>query len=62
MSDGTLANLFASLADKELVGGCDCCSAVQRLSEDVAMPGVWHLIIHHDDDCPVLRAHKAVTN
>ena len=52
--------LFDSLADKRIPGGCSTCDAEQRL-EEVA-PNVWSLVVCHDDRCPVLRAHKAVTN
>jgi hypothetical protein len=52
VSDGTLDNLFNALAGQELPGGCDDCNAVQTLSEDKAHPGVWHLVIQHDDGCP----------
>ena len=62
MGDGTLDALFNSLAGRELPGGCDDCNAVQTMKEDDSMPGVWHLVIHHDDGCPVLRAREAGAN
>jgi hypothetical protein len=62
MGDGTLDSLFNSLAGRELPGGCDDCNAVQIMREDVAVAGVWHLVIHHDDGCPALRSRRAGTN
>lgn len=62
MSDGTLDNLFNSLAGRELPGGCDQCDATQTIREDDQVPGVWHLVICHEDHCPTLRSRKARTN
>ena len=54
--------LLASAATKgqHVRGGCDSCDAHQTLEE--VDDGIWSLTVHHDDDCPVLRAAKAKTN
>lgn len=41
-------------------GGCDRCDAYQVLTEESA--GVWHLVVHHDDWCPFIRARTAEEN
>ena len=51
---------FSSLAGQKIPGGCDCCDAYQTL-EEVA-PGIHTLTVHHDDDCPFLRARQAEAN
>jgi hypothetical protein len=58
--DGSITDLFASLAGQEIPGGCSECSAYQTVREEV--PRIFRLLIHHDNDCPVLRAAKAGTN
>jgi hypothetical protein len=58
MSDGTLDALFNSLTGRELPGGCHDCIAFQTMAEDKLVPGVWHLVVHHDDGCPVLRSRE----
>jgi len=60
MGDGTLDGLFNSLTGRDLPGGCDMCSAFQTV--ETLSDGVWHLVIHHDDACPVLRASRRRTN
>ena len=54
MSD--LVNLFGAVDGAEIPGGCERCDAFQTLS--VLTAGVWHLVVHHDDGCPVLEAVK----
>jgi hypothetical protein len=60
MDDDTLQHLFDSLAGQELPGGCPDCDAYQEMTE--LQPGVWSLIVFHDDDCPQWRARNAGTN
>jgi hypothetical protein len=55
-----LEDLFGQIEDEPVPGGCDRCDAYQTLSEESA--GVFVLVVHHDDHCPVLRAMKAGTN
>lgn len=52
--------LFREAEGKRIPGGCDQCEAYQ-IVESVS-PGVWHLAIRHDADCPILRASRAGTN
>jgi hypothetical protein len=53
-------DLFRSLEGSEIPGGCDQCNAVQRTTE--VIPGVWSVIVAHDDDCPTQRIKKAKVN
>jgi len=62
MSDGTLDNLFNSLAGRELPGGCELCHATQTMREDENVSGVWVLVNAHDDNCPTMRARDAGSN
>jgi hypothetical protein len=62
MPDGTIGDLFNSLVGRELPGGCDDCDSFQTMEEDSTYGGVWHLVIHHDDECPSWRAMKAGEN
>ena len=62
MSHGTIGDLFHSLTGRPLPGGCDDCDAFQIMEEDKTHPGVWHLVIHHDDECPLWRARQAEAN
>ncbi len=60
MSADPLGELFGSIAGHRIDGGCDDCRAFRTLTE--VMPGVWKLLIHHDDTCPYLRAIDAEAN
>lgn len=60
MSD--LASLFGGLAGERVPGGCDRCSAYQTVTEDERDLRVWHLVVHHDEDCPVARTIRAGMN
>ena len=53
---------FSALTGREIPGGCDDCNAVQTMEEDATIPGVWHLTVKHDDECPFLRARRAGAN
>lgn len=33
-------------------GGCDYCDAIQEVVRDKELPGIVHINIRHDDDCP----------
>jgi hypothetical protein len=48
--------LMRPLVGRETPGGCESCDAYQTVRPGV--PGVWHLTVHHDDDCPALRQHQ----
>ncbi|MGD0083560.1 MAG: hypothetical protein ABSD78_10230 [Acidimicrobiales bacterium] len=50
MSD-SFVNLFGPLDGAEIPGGCDACDAYQTVGP--VERGIWSLIVHHDDDCPV---------
>jgi hypothetical protein len=60
MSDDSIGNLFSSLAGHLIAGGCTYCDATQKMTE--VAPGVWRLVVAHDDNCPSLRARKAKSN
>jgi hypothetical protein len=53
-------DLFSQIEDQPIAGGCDQCDAYQTMA--VESPGVYVLVVHHDDWCPVLRARKAAAN
>jgi hypothetical protein len=40
---------FSNLTGREIPGGCAECSAYQTMRQE--LPGVWVLVVHHDDDC-----------
>ncbi len=44
-----------------LDSACTQCDADHTTTADPDLPNVWHLTIHHDDDCPFL-AHLIETN
>jgi hypothetical protein len=52
--------LFAKVEGDRIPGGCDQCDAYQVLEQ--LSPGVHALNIHHDDDCPILRASRSEAN
>lgn len=60
MTDDSIGNLFSSLTEHLIAGGCDQCNAAQKMAEVV--PGVWLLTVAHDDGCPALRVKKANLN
>ena len=53
---------FSALVGREIPGGCDRCDALQVMAVDEDVPGVWHLQVQHDDDCPFLRSLMAGAN
>jgi hypothetical protein len=53
-------DLFRKVHGKQIPGGCDTCDAFQTMDE--VSHGVHMLTVHHDDDCPTLRAMNADTN
>jgi hypothetical protein len=55
-----LEDFFEQIEDEPIRGGCSQCDAFQVLTE--ASAGVWHLVVHHDDGCSVLRATRAEAN
>lgn len=48
-----LGRFLASLAGKRIPGGCAKCNAEQRLDEQE--PGIWRLVVAHEENCPVWR-------
>jgi hypothetical protein len=55
-----LEDLFRKAEGAAIPGGCDTCSAFQTIES--LTPGVHVLKVHHDDDCPTLRAMNAGSN
>lgn len=47
---------FSNLAGERIDGGCDHCDAYQTV--DQVAPGVWSMVVHHDDWCPWLRRRQ----
>jgi len=47
-----VANLLGPLDGAFVPGGCDSCNAEQTAV--AAAPGVWQILVAHDDECPVL--------
>lgn len=37
---------------KRTPGGCESCDAYQTVRQ--AEPGLWNIVVHHDDWCPTL--------
>lgn len=60
-ADGGLAArmLRPMIGQAPVYGGCDACEANQTVHEDEMLPGVFHIVVHHDDWCPILAAHEA---
>jgi hypothetical protein len=42
------------LTGRRLPGGCDDCTAFQTIEQQA--PGVYVLLVHHDNTCPAYRA------
>ncbi len=55
-----IGGLFGNLEGQEIPGGCETCDAFQTVQ--VEESGVIHLVVHHDDWCPFLRAREARSN
>jgi hypothetical protein len=55
-----IVELFEAVAGQHLPGGCDRCDAFQVVT--MLGSGLASLVVHHDDDCPALRALAAGTN
>jgi len=49
-----MKNALAIRSEANLAGRCPSCGARFKMVDDVAMPGVRHLYMEHEDDCPVL--------
>jgi hypothetical protein len=52
--------LFGQMAGQQIPGGCDMCDSYQTV--EPVSEGVHSLTIHHDDDCPILRASRRGSN
>lgn len=48
----------AALAGHRVPGGCGSCDAYQTAESDPHVSGVIHLVVHHDDRCPVLARKR----
>lgn len=48
----------AALAGHRVPGGCEACDAYQTAESDPNVSGVIHLLVHHDDRCPVLARKR----
>ncbi len=61
MTDDSIHEALAKAAQRgrRIQGGCASCDAFQTLDGD---DGVFVLTVHHDDDCPELRAMRAGSN
>ncbi len=51
-----VASALDHLAGRRLPGGCDDCHAYQTVEQQA--PGVYVLLVHHDDTCPDYRAMR----
>jgi hypothetical protein len=49
-----LTDALGPLDGGRIAGGCEDCDAHQTVAPIVA--GVWRVTVHHDPDCPTLRA------
>lgn len=56
---GELVNTLGALDGERIPGGCDSCDAFQTVEAERA--GVWHLTVHHDPECPLLKAKQGRT-
>jgi hypothetical protein len=50
------AAALGPLDGARIAGGCETCDAYQKVAPVSA--GVWSVQVFHDDDCPVLAAHR----
>jgi len=55
-------DLFRDFEDEPITGGCDKCAAYQTMKPDPVHEGIFYLEIHHDLECPFLRAKAARNN
>ena len=55
-----IEGLFEQIEDQPVEGGCPRCDAFTTV--EATSPGVYLMVVHHDDWCPFLRARKATTN
>jgi hypothetical protein len=53
-------DLFSQVEDQPIPGGCDMCDAYQIV--ETVSPGVHVLNVHHDEECPILRASRSQAN
>ena len=47
-----------ALTGKLIPGGCDYCDADQKMWRDLACPGLVHVEILHEPNCPFLKELK----
>lgn len=58
MSD--LSDVFSQTENQLIPGGCERCDAFQTLT--ITSPGIYGIVVHHDDWCPALRARTSGMN
>lgn len=51
----SFANVLGPRDGEKIPGGCPSCDAYQTFEPITA--GVWSLLVHHDEGCPVLAEH-----
>jgi hypothetical protein len=54
-----IARTLGPLEDERIPGGCPHCNAYQTV--DPVTAGVWSLVVHHDEWCPVIREREAAS-
>jgi hypothetical protein len=54
----SLNEIFESIAGQRFEGGCDDCNAWQEMTRQ---HGIYVIEISHDDTCPFLAQHQAIT-
>lgn len=59
MTPSAMSDVLGPLVGQEIPGGCDTCDAVQTVERDERLPLLWHMRVHHDDDCPTFAAMQA---
>ena len=52
-SQASLLRTLGPLEGERIEGGCDRCNAYQTV--EPAERGVWIMLVHHDDWCPVYQ-------
>jgi hypothetical protein len=55
-------DLFRDFEDEPIPGGCNKCDAFQTMRPDPTHAGIFYLAVHHDLECPFLRAKAAGSN
>lgn len=48
-----LEEVAAQFGGQRIQGGCDSCDAYQEIAKDPDHPGIFHLTVYHDPECPL---------